>query len=94
MPGVARLVLWEEAKPWHGSRPLTPDCTPLVGPTRVAGLWLNTGGSFNGWRDAQLTARHLAALVRGVPSEAAWLEDAYAMRRFQPLPGGLGTFKS
>ena len=29
---------------------------------------------------------HLAATVRGVLSEAAFLEEAYAMRRFQPVP--------
>ena len=64
VPNVRELCSWADATPWHGSRPLTPDCTALVGPTRVAGLFVNTGHGFNGWRDAQLTARHLATRPR------------------------------
>ena len=85
VPTVRELCSWSDATPWHGSRPLTPDCTALVGPTRVAGLFVNTGHGFNGWRDTQLTARHLAATVRGMLSDASSLEEAYAMRRFQPV---------
>ena len=34
---------------WTGLRPLTPDGTPVVGPTAVEGLWLNTGHGTLGW---------------------------------------------
>lgn len=33
----------EAAKEWSGLRPATPDSLPLIGRTRIEGLWLNTG---------------------------------------------------
>jgi len=34
---------------WGGFRPLTPDGRPLIGPTPVGGLYLNTGHGSLGW---------------------------------------------
>jgi D-amino-acid dehydrogenase len=37
------------AKFWTGLRPMTPDGPPVIGPTRLANLWLNTGHGTLGW---------------------------------------------
>ncbi len=50
---------------WTGLRPMTPDGTPIIGPTRLDGLWLNTGHGTLGWTMACGSARVLADLVSG-----------------------------
>jgi D-amino-acid dehydrogenase len=50
---------------WCGLRPMTPDGTPLLGPTRIAGLHLATGHGTLGWTMAAGTARVIADLVSG-----------------------------
>ncbi|UIN36905.1 D-amino acid dehydrogenase [Methylobacterium oryzae] len=54
-----------QAKFWTGLRPMTPDGTPLVGPTRVANLFTNTGHGTLGWTMACGSGRLLADLVSG-----------------------------
>ena len=86
LPDVAAMCDLRDAVAWHGARPLTPDSHPLVGPTRVPGLFVNTGHSFNGWREACHSARLLAARVQGVPpAGGAEYAAAFSMRRFQPF---------
>ena len=50
---------------WTGLRPMTPDGTPIIGPTRFGNLWLNTGHGTLGWTMACGSARVLADLVSG-----------------------------
>jgi D-amino-acid dehydrogenase len=50
---------------WSGLRPMTPDGTPVIGPTRVAGLYLNTGHGTLGWTMSSGSARVVADLVSG-----------------------------
>ncbi|GAA4164872.1 D-amino acid dehydrogenase [Shinella granuli] len=50
---------------WSGLRPMTPDGTPVIGPTRVAGLFLNTGHGTLGWTMSSGSARVIADLVSG-----------------------------
>jgi len=50
---------------WTGLRPMTPDGTPIVGPTRVPGLWLATGHGTLGWTMATGTGRLLADWMSG-----------------------------
>lgn len=50
---------------WTGLRPMTPDGTPIVGPTPVRGLYLNTGHGTLGWTMACGSARLLADLISG-----------------------------
>jgi D-amino-acid dehydrogenase len=50
---------------WCGLRPMTPDGTPLLGPTRIARLHLATGHGTLGWTMAAGTARVLTDLVSG-----------------------------
>ena len=48
---------------WTGLRPMTPDGTPIIGPTRFDNLWLNTGHGTLGWTMSCGSARVLADLV-------------------------------
>lgn len=48
---------------WCGLRPMTPDSTPIVGGTRVEGLFLNTGHGTLGWTMAAGSGRLIADLV-------------------------------
>jgi D-amino-acid dehydrogenase len=50
---------------WTGLRPMTPDGTPIVGPTRLTNLWLATGHGTLGWTMAAGTGRLLADWISG-----------------------------
>jgi D-amino-acid dehydrogenase len=54
-----------QAEFWCGLRPMTPDGTPLVGPTFMPNLWLATGHGTLGWTMAAGTARVMADLIGG-----------------------------
>jgi D-amino-acid dehydrogenase len=54
---------------WAGLRPMTPDGTPIVGPTRVPNLWLATGHGTLGWTMAAGTGRLLADWMTGRKTE-------------------------
>jgi D-amino-acid dehydrogenase len=50
---------------WTGLRPMTPDGTPVIGPTRLPNLFLNTGHGTLGWTMACGSGRLLCDLVSG-----------------------------
>ena len=50
---------------WTGLRPMTPDGTPVIGPTPYRNLFLNTGHGTLGWTMSCGSARVLADLVSG-----------------------------
>lgn len=50
---------------WSGLRPMTPDGTPVIGPTKIGGLYLNTGHGTLGWTMSSGSARVIADLVSG-----------------------------
>ena len=50
---------------WTGLRPMTPDGTPIIGPTRIPNLWLATGHGTLGWTMAAGTGRLLADWMDG-----------------------------
>ncbi|MCW0018904.1 D-amino acid dehydrogenase [Rhizobium sp. BT-226] len=50
---------------WSGLRPMTPDGTPVIGPTKIAGLFLNTGHGTLGWTMSTGSARLIGDLVGG-----------------------------
>lgn len=50
---------------WSGLRPMTPDGTPVIGPTKIKGLFLNTGHGTLGWTMSSGSARVIGDLVSG-----------------------------
>ena len=65
---------------WTGLRPMTPDGTPIVGPTKFANLWTNTGHGTLGWTMSCGSARVLADLVSGRAPDIA--SDDFAASRY------------
>jgi D-amino-acid dehydrogenase len=53
------------ARPWCGLRPMSADGVPIIGPTRIANLWINTGHGPLGWTMAAGSGLLLAELVSG-----------------------------
>ena len=54
-----------EVKTWAGLRPATPSNVPVIGRTRLANLFLNTGHGTLGWTLACGSGRALADIVSG-----------------------------
>ena len=50
---------------WQGARPTMPDSLPLIGATKLPGLWLNTGHQHIGFSTGPASAELLANLVVG-----------------------------
>jgi len=50
---------------WAGLRPATPSNLPLIGPTRLANLYLNTGHGTLGWTMACGSGKAVADIVSG-----------------------------
>jgi D-amino-acid dehydrogenase len=71
---------YDRASFWTGLRPMTPDGTPVVGPTRLRNLWLNTGHGTLGWTMACGSGRVVADLVSGRAPEID--AGALAMARY------------
>jgi D-amino-acid dehydrogenase len=59
-PGAGDL---EAATFWSGLRPMTPDSTPVIGPTKIANLYLNTGHGTLGWTMACGSAQVLSDII-------------------------------
>ncbi|MDH3434190.1 MAG: FAD-dependent oxidoreductase, partial [Gammaproteobacteria bacterium] len=53
---------------WGGFRPLTANGRPLLGPTSVTGLYLNTGHGTLGWTLACASGEEVAQAVSGQPA--------------------------
>ncbi len=64
-PEVLRATPEAATMPWAGLRPMVPDGVPLIGPTRVPGLYLNTGHGHLGWTQAAGSGALLADLMTG-----------------------------
>ncbi|MEZ5593752.1 MAG: D-amino acid dehydrogenase [Gammaproteobacteria bacterium] len=54
-----------QAEFWTGLRPMTPDGTPVVGPSTYRNLYLNTGHGTLGWTMGPGSGRLLANLISG-----------------------------
>jgi len=54
---------------WSGLRPATPSSVPLIGRTRIQGLYLNTGHGALGWTMGAGSGKALADIVCGKPPE-------------------------
>ncbi len=80
----------EQASFWTGLRPMTPDGTPVIGPTRLRNLWLNTGHGTLGWTMACGSGKLITDLVSGHQPdiESADLGVVRYQPGFQVRPAG------
>jgi D-amino-acid dehydrogenase len=65
---------------WSGLRPMTPDGPPIIGPTRLPNLYLNTGHGTLGWTMACGSARIVVDQMLGMKPEIE--ADALSMARY------------
>jgi D-amino-acid dehydrogenase len=63
---------------WSGLRPMTPDGTPVIGATKIGGLYLNTGHGTLGWTMSCGSARVISDLVSGKTPDIDATDLAYA----------------
>ena len=68
------------AEGWTGLRPMTPDGTPVIGPTRYDNLYLNTGHGTLGWTMSAGSGRAVADAVMGRDPEISF--DGLTAERF------------
>jgi D-amino-acid dehydrogenase len=54
-----------KARVWAGLRPVSPAGTPIIGQTRIKGLWINAGHGHLGWTRSRGYGRVAAALIDG-----------------------------
>jgi D-amino-acid dehydrogenase len=60
-PAIADL---RQPQLWMGARPMLPDGPPVIGASKIKGLWLNMGHGSSGWALACGSADVLASLMR------------------------------
>ncbi|MEO8684725.1 MAG: D-amino acid dehydrogenase [Devosia sp.] len=54
-----------QASFWTGMRPMTPDSTPIIGPSKLPNLYINSGHGTLGWTMACGSARVVADMISG-----------------------------
>ena len=57
----------EKAELWTGLRPMTPDCAPIIGPTPLENLFIDTGHGSLGWTLACGSGAAIADIISGRP---------------------------
>jgi D-amino-acid dehydrogenase len=65
LPDLTARIRSAAPNGWSGLRPMTPDGAPLIGPTPIKGLHLNSGHGAMGWTQACGSAELAADLVAG-----------------------------
>ncbi|WP_329604153.1 D-amino acid dehydrogenase [Undibacterium rugosum] len=74
-----------KAEFWTGLRPMTPDGTPVVGPTPYRNLFLNTGHGTLGWTMACGSGQFVADIVSGkrpaISTEGLFMDRYGSMNR-------------
>jgi D-amino-acid dehydrogenase len=78
-PQLAQQAERAGAKLWTGLRPMSPDGTPFVGPTKIPGVYLNAGHGPMGWGYACGSGKLVADLIHGAKPEID--PDPYAPSR-------------
>jgi D-amino-acid dehydrogenase len=64
-PDMKRHFDIAASRVWAGLRPVSPSGTPLIGETRIRGLWINAGHGHLGWTLSCGSGRVLADLFDG-----------------------------
>jgi D-amino-acid dehydrogenase len=62
----------ERAQFWTGLRPATPSNVPIIGRSKLANLYLNTGHGTLGWTHACGSGKSIARIVSGLEPEVAF----------------------
>ena len=77
-PVLARVKLLRQ---WGGAIDLTPDTSPIVSATRVAGLYVSAGWGSGGFKSIPVAGRSFARLM--ATGEADVFAQPFALYRFE-----------
>jgi len=70
-PDLPRHFDIARSKVWAGLRPVSPSGTPIIGQTRISGLWINAGHGHLGWTLSCGSGRLVSDLINsrdpGIP---------------------------
>ncbi len=64
-PEMTRHFDISKSRVWAGLRPVSPSGTPIIGETRIRGLWVNAGHGHLGWTLSCGSGRLVADLIAG-----------------------------
>jgi D-amino-acid dehydrogenase len=64
-PELKQHLDLKQARVWAGLRPVTPSGTPIIGVTKIKGLWINSGHGHLGWTLSCGSGRVAADLICG-----------------------------
>jgi len=64
-PEMKRHFDIAKSRVWAGLRPVSPSGTPIIGETRIGGLWVNAGHGHLGWTLSCGSGRVIADLIEG-----------------------------
>ncbi len=64
-PELPRHFDIKKSRVWAGLRPVSPSGTPMIGQTRIRGLWINSGHGHLGWTLSCGSGRVVADLIAG-----------------------------
>ena len=64
-PELPRHFDISKSRVWAGLRPVSPSGTPIIGETRISGLWINAGHGHLGWTLSCGSGRLAADLING-----------------------------
>ncbi|HUL09581.1 MAG TPA: D-amino acid dehydrogenase [Candidatus Acidoferrum sp.] len=64
-PEMKRHFDISKSRVWAGLRPVSPSGTPIIGETRIGGLWINAGHGHLGWTLSCGSGRVIADLIAG-----------------------------
>ena len=62
-PSITSNLDLDKGALWYGFRPMSPDGMPYIGPTKLSGLFVNTGHGHSGWTLAMGSGDVLADLM-------------------------------
>lgn len=68
LPALTERLRTTDLEPWVGFRPATPSGVPIIGPSPIKNLFLNTGHGALGWTLACGSAALLATQIDGTPN--------------------------
>jgi D-amino-acid dehydrogenase len=64
-PEMKRHFDISKSRVWAGLRPVSPSGTPIIGETRIQGLWINAGHGHLGWTLSCGSGRVIADIIDG-----------------------------
>jgi D-amino-acid dehydrogenase len=77
----------EQAQFWTGLRPATPSNVPIIGRSKIANLYLNTGHGTLGWTHSCGSGKSIARIISGLAPEVDFAFSGLQARA--PRVGGV-----